>query len=168
MRTIFRLSLSALHVGAMSLILASPAPAANIFDDFNDGVIDLTKWTPRPAWTGHQSFRDSMVEETGGQLVLRNRGYLVSAEQFDPSAGLVVTGRAMAPVLLPPSLGGDFFQVAIRSNGMPDVVPSSPGQEWGEVEHGIECIIQVRSPAVWICGCGNTSMVIARATSPVP
>jgi len=92
-------------------------------DNFDDNSLDAAKWTavtsgiPGPA----------SVSESNSRLQLDNRGYLVSADQFDPAdGGLRLEGRW--------TFGSDdFLQVLTRSDATPD-----PGNCCGETLNGIE------------------------------
>tara|TARA_B100001057_G_scaffold241511_1_gene241836 strand:+ start:401 stop:2503 length:2103 start_codon:yes stop_codon:yes gene_type:complete len=46
-------------------------------DDFNDGIVDLAKWT------AEEPFADSSVSETGGYVELQNRGRITSTIGID-------------------------------------------------------------------------------------
>lgn len=76
---------------------------SQIFDDFNDGTIDSSKWqalAPLP---------DSQMTETGGNAVFFQRGILIT--QQDVPTAYEITGRFAF-------LGGtyDQFQINLRSD----------------------------------------------------
>jgi hypothetical protein len=92
-------------------------------DNFDDNSLDSSKWiTVTSGIPGSPS-----VSESNSRLQLNNRGYLVSADQFDPAnGGLRLEGRW--------TFGADdFIQVLTRSDGTPD-----PGNCCGETLNGIE------------------------------
>lgn len=72
-----------LHVAVAVTVLVlaySEARADTFFDDFEDGVIDGTKWTVL------QPFPTSSAIESGGRMNLTRRPYLVTADEWTPSA----------------------------------------------------------------------------------
>ena len=67
------------------------------------------------------------VTETGGHVALTARGYLVSAEEYAPSADAVLTVSGEWTI----NSLSDFIQILTRSDG------SSAGA-YGETDNGIE------------------------------
>ncbi|WP_254506577.1 beta strand repeat-containing protein [Anatilimnocola floriformis] len=96
-----------------------------VTDNFNDNVLDTTKWST------NTTAISSSVTETGGRLQLTNRGYLNTVTSINPatSNGLHITGRY---TFGGQGLNQDFLQVITRSSG----VPVSAGS--AETTNGIE------------------------------
>ena len=108
-------------------------------DDFEDGVLNPLAWTT--ALSIPQG--GASVTEESGHVTLRQRGHLVTFNEYDPTqiGPLIITGEWTWS-----SLGGvDFFQVLTRSDGVPD-----PGNCCGETRSGVEFRIQSDQTAVGI------------------
>lgn len=96
-------------------------------DDFNDNSLDPSKW-----YTA-QPFGDSSTLETGQRIELRNRGYLITQNQFDPTnGGLRIQGQFTFTNATFP--GHDNFQIVTRTNGI-------HGGGSGELLNGISFLL---------------------------
>ncbi len=104
---------------------------ALLSDDFNGDVLDATKWTTNLKWpigdTPVVSEGKVSVEQRDGHVILKNRGHLVTKDQFDPDrlGGIVITGQWTYDVT------NDALQVLTRSDGV-------PGDGYGETANGLE------------------------------
>lgn len=100
-------------------------------DDFNGDVLDATKWTTNLKWpigdTPVVSEGKVSVEQRNGHVILKNRGHLVTKDQFDPDrlGGIVITGQWTYDVT------NDALQVLTRSDGI-------PCEGYGETANGLE------------------------------
>jgi ribosomal protein S17E len=90
----------------------------NIADDFQDGIIDASKWA---VVEGAAPGDDDSIAETGGDLVIRNSEFLRSKDQFDPTSDnpVHITGRFTF------ANTDDFFSVVTRSDAVPN--PANSG-----------------------------------------
>ncbi len=90
-------------------------------DNFDDNSLDASKWNT--VTTGIPN--SPSVSESNSRLQLNSRGYLVSANEFDPAnGGLRLQGRW--------TFGSDdFMQILTRSDG-------TPAGSYGETQNGIE------------------------------
>ena len=81
----FSLLLSPLILGISLLTSPHTATAQTLLlqDDFDDGVIDSTLWTT-DALPIAPFFLPRSVTESGGVVEFVNRGYLISATDYDP------------------------------------------------------------------------------------
>ena len=118
----------------------SSASTVVLQDDFNDNVLDPAKWTIN---TSIPQGSASVVEQNG-RVELTNRGYLNTAQQFDPVAlcGITITGEWTIA-----GAGDDFLQAATRSNG-------TPAGSAGELQNGIEYFVF-----------GNSMSIVGRGTA---
>jgi hypothetical protein len=107
-------SIALMLVGPVVFALASVGRAAAIFDDFNDNALDATRF--RVALP----FADSAVVEQNQRLEFTNRGYLVTRDQFRPTAAAPVAVSGRVTFL---NTGGrsevELFQIATRTSGVP-------------------------------------------------
>jgi len=100
-------------------------------DDFNGDSFDPTKWIIKTNWsigdTPIVPLGKVSVEQRDGRAILKNRGYLITKNQFDPDrlGGIVITGQWTYDVT------NDALQVLTRSDGV-------PGDGYGETANGLE------------------------------
>lgn len=114
---------------SINITPVNDAPVAlgpGVSDNFNDNVIDSTKWQtllPLP---------ESHITEQNGQITLQGRAYLYSTNEFKPTANssVRVTGEVTP--------GADYIQILTRS----DAVPSGT---FAETRNGIEGLINATS-----------------------
>ena len=104
-------------------IQRQPAPV-KLADDFSGDKLDRSKW-----WTnlwGSKGHAD--VIQRDGHVELINRGYLITAREFDPDrlGGIKITGRWTFVRGSP-----EHLQIATRSNGVPNE------GFYGEVQTGL-------------------------------
>jgi len=104
---------------------ATTARAATFSDNFNDGVIDTSKWQVMDDIP--QGGAD--VNEVGGEGVLIKRGHLVTTAQWDPSVtgAVTITGQWEFTT----TGDADMIQVLTRSDGL-------PAGGYGETNLGLE------------------------------
>ncbi len=108
-------------------VIVDAAPShVPIFDDFNDGVLDGTKWF---TVTGGIPQNPKSITETAGHLELEGRAHLNTVGQYDPLTapqdGLHISGQWTFVS------GSDMLQILTRSDG-------TPGGSWGETNNGVE------------------------------
>ncbi len=115
-------SITNVNEAPSNILLSQYTGTTNISDDFNDGVIDSSKWTTNTS----SAAGGAAVAETGGQIVLTQRGYINTASAIDPAAanGVRITGSATF------SSATDFLRIVTRSSG-------TPSGAFGEVSEGI-------------------------------
>ncbi len=110
---------------AMSIPLHSTA-LGSIFleDDFDDGVIDPTKWN---VVTSGIPAGGAVVHEIGGKIELISRGHLNTVQEFKPTdvSRIEITGTFQRQETF------NYFQVLTRSDG-------TPGGTFGETANGVE------------------------------
>ena len=96
-----------------------------LVDDFNDNFRNPRYWTTNTAIPQG----GASVTERNQRTEIVGRGYLNTAEEFDPAilGGIVVTGQWTFVT------GDDFMQIILRSDGVPD-----PANCCGETRNGIE------------------------------
>jgi hypothetical protein len=115
---------------AGGLLLAHGGPARAymlVGDDFNDNSIDTSKWQVVIP-SGSNITQTPSVTEQNGRIELFSRGYLVTAQQFDPadySQGIEITGEWTF------ANGDDFVQILTRSDAL-------PVGGYGETNKGVE------------------------------
>ena len=125
--------------------VAQASPLILLEDDFNDNVIDTSKWDV--VLSGIPQNPKS-VTETGGRMRLQGRGHLNTVQQFDPVdpavGGLRITGTW--------EFGSDdFLQILTRSDG-------TPAGGYGETANGIEMFAFTGNNQVSIRGRGGASV----------
>jgi len=130
---------STLHVAGGTLTVGAGISVL-LQDDFNDNSIDPAKWNvvlPRGG---------SSVTETGGRMRFNDRGYLNTAQQFDPTAsgGLKITGVWQIGT-------DDFLQLLTRSDG-------TPGGSYSETNNGVELYVHSRNNTFQIRGRGGATV----------
>ena len=105
-------------VALVGILTGSVAQAQVSEDDFNDGVLDLAKWTPL------LPFPDSDLTESGGVLAFKNRGRITANASY-PTASISGRFRFAA------TGGNEFevFSVVVRTTGGVSTV--------GDTEDGI-------------------------------
>ncbi|MEM7067356.1 MAG: choice-of-anchor C family protein [Pseudomonadota bacterium] len=111
------------------------SPGDSVFDDFNDNVLDGTVWTTHLPSGANAT--NPAVTETGNELVLENRGYLVSAQEFEPTAEtpVKIAGEWTFDDIT------EFLHITTRTVG-------SSSSIFGEVDDGV----QISVAAVSIAG----------------
>jgi hypothetical protein len=96
-------------------------------DDFNDNQIDAATWS---VVTAGVPFSGAEVVEQGQVMMLKNRGHLVTVEEWGPAVvgGLMITGRGTFA-----SSDGDWnrFSALTRADGI-------PSGSYGETANGID------------------------------
>lgn len=131
------------------------APAQVLLqDDFNDNSLNLTLWSPNISCNGYGS---PDVTELNQQLQLFARGYLVTAQQYQPSLAhpLQITGTWRFDNV------EDMFQVLTRSDGVP------VSGWWCETTSGVEAYIYGLGGDVRIFSrTGGVFAELAAATAP--
>lgn len=118
-----------------------------VYDDFNDGVIDASKWQSTAATgSGVPASPPSAATETGGQLQLANRVHFFTVDQIRPADhafGIRITGQWTFVS------GDDFIQILTRSNAVPTGT-------YGETQYGIEFVLRGHDDSVSIAGRGGS------------
>lgn len=151
-------------IGVASVLLfsflgARPAASQTIVlleDNFDDGVLDTTKWT-----TLLLSASSSVVEK-GGVLQLTNRGWLLTKNGFGGLDGdLLITGR-MNPGITSGGLA-DIFKLFVRANVIPE------GSPYYDNTDGAACLVWWPPDAhINVVGLGAVSAPLVSDDLPAP
>ncbi|MEM7425832.1 MAG: tandem-95 repeat protein, partial [Pseudomonadota bacterium] len=102
-------------------------PGAVVSDDFNDNALDASLWNV--VLPG--GITAPAVTETGGQLELENRGYLVSVQEFPPSASAPVTIEGEWT----PQSNMDVLHITTRTDAV-------AGNSFGQLVSGVQVSAQ--------------------------
>ena len=99
-----------------------PGPVL-LADDFSGNALDRAKWLTK-TWA---PLEHASVVQRDGRVELKNRGYLVSRNQYNPDklGGLEITGQWTFKT------DGDILSILTRTDG----VIAGP---WGEAQNGLE------------------------------
>ena len=143
-------------VFALTVISGGVAGALPLlFDDFNDNSLDSTLWrTELNIPQGSAS-----VTETNQRIELRNRGHLVTQQEFDPGSypdGITITGEWTF------ASPDDVLSIYTRSTGIPDQSVSTAG---GTLS-GIEFHVWMNTAGSGLLGIANraSNVLLAYAT----
>jgi hypothetical protein len=148
---------------ALSQARSSPPQATVLLeDDFDDNSLDRAKWKTELSIPDGRAG----VTEVDQHVELVNRGHLVTASQFDPTAlpgGITITGQW---TFAEPG-DYDFIQVLTRSDGIPD--PKGKGNcrngiQFANVGDGV-LNISVKGPSLSIGRVATTGTLAIAAGS---